>query len=389
MQPIPINSKINQSELPSPSGRGGEPMVRWGEGSPTNLYDLPYDELTTFVKQLGQPKYRAKQIWEWLYINFAQSFDEMTNLPKSLRETLKQSATLSTLTPVLAQHSSDEQTVKKLFQLPDGQLIETVLMGYDKRQTICISTQAGCAMNCVFCATGQMGFYRNLSVGEIVAQVTHFCRELADDDKHLTNIVMMGMGEPLHNYANTLTALDRITDATGINLGARKITISTVGLVPAIRKYADEQRQTPLAISLHAATDEERGKLLPVNRRWKIADLMAACEYYIEKTGRRLTFEWALINGENDTIEQATALSELLEGILCHVNLIPLNPTGGFDGGPSSRERVNAFQAKLAEYGVSSTVRVRRGIDIQAGCGQLRDRVIAEAYQEKGSKIDF
>lgn len=354
-----------------------------------NLYDFSLEELTNFVKQFGQPAYRARQIWEWLYVKYAQSFDEMTNLSKSLRETLKRSASLSTLKPVLTQHSSDEQTVKKLFQLPDGQLIETVLMGYEKRQTICISTQAGCAMNCVFCATGQMGFYRNLTVAEIVAQVTHFCRELADDGKHLTNIVMMGMGEPLHNYANTITALDRITDASGINLGARKITISTVGLVPAIRKYADEKRQTPLAISLHAATDDERGKLLPINRRWKIADLIDACNYYIEQTGRRLTFEWALINGENDTLEQATALGELLKGMLCHVNLIPLNPTGGFDGGPSSRECVNDFQAKLAEYGVSSTVRVRRGIDIQAGCGQLRDRVITEAYQVKGSKIDF
>ena len=354
-----------------------------------NLYDLTFEQLAALIKELGQPSYRAKQVWEWLYVNFARSFDEMTNLPKSLRGKLAERATLDVLAPALTQYSSDEQTVKKLFKLADGQLIETVLMGYDKRRTICISTQAGCAMNCVFCATGQMGFYRNLTVGEIVAQVVHFCRELADDGTHLTNIVMMGMGEPLHNYANTIAALDRITDDSGINLGARKITISTVGLVPAIRKYADEQRQTPLAISLHAATDEERGKLLPINRRWKIADLMEACDYYIEQTGRRLTFEWALINGENDTIEQAIALGELLEGMLCHVNLIPLNPTGGFDGGPSSRDRVRAFQDKLAEYGVSSTVRVRRGIDIQAGCGQLRDRVIAEAYQEKGSKIDF
>ncbi len=384
MQPIPLDTKIEQRQPPS-SAEGGA----GGAGTLPNLYDFTLEELTDFIKQLGQPTYRAKQIWEWLYINFAQSFDEMTNLSKSLRETLKRSATLSTLTPVVTQHSSDEQTVKKLFQLPDGQLIETVLMGYEKRQTVCISTQAGCAMNCVFCATGQMGFYRNLTVGEIVAQVTHFCRELSDEDKRLTNIVMMGMGEPLHNYANTIAALDRITAENGINLGARKITISTVGLVPAIRNYADEQRQTPLAISLHAATDEERGKLLPINRRWKIADLMAACHYYIEQTGRRLTFEWALINGENDTIEQATALGALLEGMLCHVNLIPLNPTGGFDGGPSSRERVDDFQATLSEYGVSSTVRVRRGIDIQAGCGQLRDRAIAEAYQVKGSKIDF
>jgi 23S rRNA (adenine2503-C2)-methyltransferase len=209
-----------------------------------------------------------------------------------------------------------------------------------------------------------------------VAQVLYFAHELAQTDEHVTNIVMMGMGEPLHNYNNTLTAVDRLTDETGFNLGARKITISTVGLVPAIRRYADEQRQTPLAISLHAATDAERDKLIPINSRWPIADLMDACRYYIEKTGRRLTFEWALISGENDTIEQARALGNLLHGMLCHVNLIPLNPTAGFSGGPSSKERVDVFQAELSHYGVSSTVRVRRGIDIQAGCGQLRDRVV-------------
>jgi len=186
---------------------------------------------------------------------------------------------------------------------------------------------------------------------------------------------MMGMGEPLHNYQPTLDAVDRLTDAKGFNLGARKITISTVGLAPAIRRYADEQRQTPLAVSLHAATDAERDKLIPINKRWPLAELMAACRYYTDKTGRRLTIEWALINGENDTIEQAQALGQLVQGMLCHVNLIPLNPTQGYGGRPSSRQRVEAFQQELAKYGVTSTVRVRRGIDIQAGCGQLRDRV--------------
>jgi len=219
-----------------------------------------------------------------------------------------------------------------------------------------------------------MGFMRHLNTGEIVGQVTYFARELAARGEHVTNIVMMGMGEPLHNYDNTLAAVDRLTDPAGLNLGARKITISTVGLVPAIRRYADEQRQTKLAISLHAADDVERSRLLPVNRRWPIAVLMDACRYYIEKTGRRLTFEWALIAGENDTEEQAHKLGQLLQGMLAHVNLIPLNPTAGYGGMPSSPERVERFQRALAEYGVGSTVRVRRGIDIQAGCGQLRDR---------------
>ena len=184
----------------------------------------------------------------------------------------------------------------------------------------------------------------------------------------------MGMGEPLHNYDNTLAALDIITDKEGFNLGARKVTVSTVGLVPAMRRFADEQRQIGLAVSLHAATDEERARLIPVANRWPISELMAAADYYIEKTGRQLTFEWALIQYENDTPEQARALGRLLRGKLCHVNLIPLNPTQGYSGGPSVKERVDAFQAELAGFGVSSSVRVRRGIDIQAGCGQLRDR---------------
>jgi len=341
-----------------------------------SLYELNLEELTQFVTDLGEPAFRARQIWQWLYQHYATDFDQMTNLSKALREKLAETAVIPILPVAFSQHSSDGQTKKVLFQLADGQTIETVLMRYEKRRTLCISTQAGCAMGCVFCATGQMGFFRNLSTGEIVGQVLHFARELAVEGEHVTNIVMMGMGEPLHNYQPTLDAVDRLTDENGFNLGARKITISTVGLVPAIRRYADEQRQTPLAVSLHAATDAERDKLIPINKRWPLAELMAACRYYTDKTGRRLTIEWALINGENDTIEQAQALGQLVQGMLCHVNLIPLNPTQGYGGRPSSRQRVEAFQQELAKYGVTSTVRVRRGIDIQAGCGQLRDRVM-------------
>ncbi len=343
--------------------------------NPINLYDLDFDELTQTITGLGQPKFRARQIWEWLYQRFAADFDQMSNIPKSLREKLGETAVLNTAQIIAAQDSSDGKTKKILTRLPDGQTTETVLMRYNQRRTLCISAQAGCAMGCVFCATGQMGFFRNLTVGEIIAPVLYFAHKLAAEGQHVTNIVMMGMGEPLHNYENTLKAVDRLIDPTGFNLGARKITISTVGLVPAIRRYADEERQTPLAISLHAATDAERDKLIPVNRRWPIAELMAACRYYIEKTGRRITFEWALIAGKNDTTDQAQALGRLVQGMLCHVNLIPLNPTKGYGGSPSSRERVDAFQQALKRYGVSSTVRVRRGIDIQAGCGQLRDRV--------------
>ncbi len=342
--------------------------------SKINFYDLSFAELEKITTDLGQRSFRAKQVWEWAYQKYAGGFEEMSNLPLSLRAELDGAITFGESTIVSEQDSNDRQTSKVLFRLPDGQLIETVLMKYEKRRTLCISTQAGCAMGCVFCATGQMGFFRNLSVGEIVGQVLYFARQLSQSEERVSNVVFMGMGEPLHNYDNSLEAVDRLVDPSGFNLGARKITISTVGLVPAIRRYADEQRQTPLAVSLHAATDEERGRLIPAGKKWPIAELMEACHYYISQTGRRLTFEWALIQGENDTQEQAAALGELLRGMLCHVNLIPLNPTAGFGGGPSGRERVDAFQQELTNYGVSSTVRVRRGIDIQAGCGQLRDR---------------
>jgi 23S rRNA (adenine2503-C2)-methyltransferase len=344
-----------------------------------NLYNLDLDQLTLLMQDLGQHDYRARQLWQWLYQRYADDYGQMTNLPASLRRELAETVSLDTWKVAARQGSSDGMTTKLLFQLSDGYFIETVLMRYDKRRTICISTQAGCAMGCVFCATGQMGFGRNLSVGEIVAQVLHFARELADDGVKITNVVFMGMGEPLHNYDNTVKAVDRLTHSEGFNLGARKITISTVGLVPAIRRYADERRQTPLAVSLHAATDRERKRLIPVARRWPLESLMEACRYYIQQTGRRLTFEWALIARENDTIEQAERLSLLLSGMLCHVNLIPLNPTAGYRGRPSDPSRVAAFQKTLAAGGVTSSVRLRRGIDIQAGCGQLRDRITTES----------
>ncbi len=340
-----------------------------------HLYDLSRPDLEALLQEMGQPRYRAAQVWEWLYRHHAPDIHTMHTLPQALRSQLAARATLEALKPVATQDSRDGQTRKFLFQLRDGAYIETVLMRYDERRTVCISTQAGCAMGCVFCATGQMGFGRHLTAGEIVAQVMTAVRQLAHSQERLTNVVMMGMGEPLHNYAPVMAALDRLTDADGLNLGARRITLSTVGLVPAMRRYADEQRQSPLAVSLHAATDEERNRLIPINRKWPLAVLMDACRYYIGRTGRRLTFEWALIQGENDTLEQATALGELVQGMVCHVNLIPLNPTRGYGGGPSSRERVAAFQAHLLTYGVTSSVRVRRGIDIQAGCGQLRERL--------------
>jgi 23S rRNA (adenine2503-C2)-methyltransferase len=341
-----------------------------------NLYELTLDELTALFATWDEPIFRAKQVWAWLYDNRVTSFDAMTNLAKPLREKLKAEATLGAL-EVVTEANSKDGTTKRLYRLHDGQLIESVLMPYDDdRRTACISTQAGCAMGCVFCATGQMGFARHLTATEIFEQAMRFAAELEAEGERLSNIVLMGMGEPFHNYDNTLEAIRRLM--TDLGIGARHITVSTVGLVPQIRRFADEGIQVKLAISLHAATDDERGALLPVNKRWKLDELLDACRYYIEKTGRRVTFEWALIRGENDTLEQAHALGALLQGMLCHVNLIPLNLTGGYGGKPSNPTAVEEFIATLEKYGVSATVRVRRGIDIDAGCGQLKSAVMKQ-----------
>ena len=340
------------------------------------VYDLSLPELTALLETWGQPGYRARQVWEWLYQHKVERFEAMTTLPKDLRARLDAELCIGSMEPVAELRSSDGRTVKRLLRLPDGQLIESVLMEYDgSRRTACISTQAGCAMGCVFCATGQMGFARHLTAGEIIEQALIFARQLEAEGERLSNVVLMGMGEPLHNYDATLEAIARLNDETGLNIGQRHITLSTVGLVPAIRRFADERLQVRLAISLHAATDAERSRLLPVNKRWPLADLIDAVRYYIDQTGRRVTFEWALIAGENDTVEQAVGLGKLLHGLMCHVNLIPLNPTEGYSGRPSDPARAEAFQAALKSYGVSSTVRVRRGIDIQAGCGQLKAEV--------------
>jgi 23S rRNA (adenine2503-C2)-methyltransferase len=345
---------------------------------PVSLYDLTLPELIALLAGWGHPAYRAKQVWQWLYQHKVPSVEEMTNLPKALRNQLKVNTQLGAM-QLVAEQTALDGTVKRLYRLEDGQLIESVLMAYeDGRRTACISTQAGCAMGCVFCATGQMGFARHLTNGEIVEQALCFARLLEAEGERLSNVVLMGMGEPLHNYDNTMQAIHKLNDPDGLNIGQRHITLSTVGLVPAIQRFAKEDVQVGLAISLHAATDAERSALLPVNKRYPIHELLDAVRQYIAITNRRVTFEWALIRGENDTPEQAEALGRLLKGIMCHINLIPLNPTGGYDGGPSDPARVEVFQTILDHYGISSTVRVRRGIDIDAGCGQLKTKVLKD-----------
>ena len=358
------------------------------------IYDLDFPALTNLLKEWNEPSYRVKQIWQGLYQHFWDSPEQFTNLPKPLREKLGESVTFSPFKVKVYQDSADGFTRKTLFELPDTNLIEAVLMRYGdpadnpqitasptgrgakNRRTLCISTQAGCAMGCVFCATGQMGFKRHLSSGEIIAQVMYYARMLREEDQSVTNIVLMGMGEPFHNYDNTMAAIDCLNDSEGYNFGARRFTISTVGLVPAIRRFADEKRQVNLAISLHAADDESRVSMLPINKKYKIDEVLDACRYYVNQTGRRITFEWALIHGVNDSPEVAKKLAARLKGLLCHVNAIPLNPTAGYHGKATDRGRAAAFKEALEQAGIPCTIRMRRGIDIQAGCGQLAGLVL-------------
>ncbi len=370
---------------------------------PTSLYDLTFDQLTAQFEAWKQPRYRAGQVWRWLYRQMAADFDEMTDLGKDLRARLKEHYVLGRYTAVAERASSDGWTRKWLLRLADGAEIETVLMEYDgARRTAFISSQAGCAMACSFCATGQMGFLRNLRAGEIVEQVIWVARALATNPQppatsdqppatsdqppatSLTNVVLMGMGEPLANYSNVLEAVRRMMapeSAGGFGLGARRITLSTVGLAPGIRKFAAEDLQVNLAVSLHAATDALRDELAPINRKYPLTELAHATREYIRKTGRRVSFEWALIDGVNDTPEQAEALVRYVTDVhdpeaegrhMIHVNMIPLNPTGGYRGRASHRVRAHQFSQVLTEAGIPNTTRLRRGIDISAGCGQLR-----------------
>ncbi len=335
---------------------------------------MPESELAALLASWGEKPFRAKQIRGWLYQRHAASFADMSDLPASLRDRLTAEASLGTL-EVDTEAISKDGTVKRLYRLHDGQLVESVLMPYQTlRRTACISSQAGCAMGCVFCATGQMGFARHLTSAEIFEQAWRYANELQARGERLSNVVLMGMGEPFHNYDAVVEVVRRLM--TDLGIGARHITISTVGLVPQIRRFAAEGLQVTLAVSLHEATDEARSALMPINQRWPLAELVSACRDYVQVSGRRITFEWALIAGKNDDGATAERLGSLLRGLDCHVNLIPLNPTGGYGGRPTEAAQVARFVEVLEAYGVPATVRVRRGIDIDAGCGQLKSSVL-------------
>jgi 23S rRNA (adenine2503-C2)-methyltransferase len=347
-------------------GATGSPL-----GKKPLIYDLDFEALASLMSSWGEPVFRARQVWTGLYRSLWDGPESFTNLSNTMRARLAGNFSFSHLSPLSSQVSSKGDTRKTLFLLPDQQAIEAVMMGYSHRQTLCISTQAGCAIGCVFCATGQMGFRRNLTSGEIIEQVLVYARQLKENRDKVSNVVLMGMGEPFHNYDATLNAIDRLNHPEGFNLGARRFTISTVGLVPQIRRFTQERRQVNLAVSLHAADDELRSSMLPINRKYPLSELMDACREYVQYTHRRITFEWALIRDVNDSPDQAHRLAALAGDMLCHVNVIPLNPTRRYSGQGTTRERASAFKAALESHGIACTIRLRRGIDIQAGCGQL------------------
>jgi 23S rRNA (adenine2503-C2)-methyltransferase len=342
-----------------------------------SLHDLTFDQLVRLLTEEGLRPAHAKTLWNTLQFRSLADPLSRDDLAPPLRRWLAAvlgSGAWTLDAPGIASDipSGDGLTRKTLLKLADGQEIETVIMGYEGRHTACISTQAGCAMGCVFCATGQMGFARHLRPGEIVAQVHHARRVLAESGRRLRNLVFMGMGEPLHNYDAVMAALDIITHTSGINIGPSKVSISTVGVVPGIRRMAEENRPYNLAVSLHAASDEERGAIVPANTKWPLADLMAACRDYNARTGRRIFFAWTLIAGVNDTPEHARRVAALLHGLDAHVNLIPLNRTAGYEGIESLDSAADVFHRILQDAGFPCTIRQRRGIDVAAGCGQLR-----------------
>ena len=340
-----------------------------------DIRSLNKSELTDILTERGHKRFRADQLYDWLHKKQVSSFDEMTNLPKSFIEDISSICYISVANIEKKLVSRYDNTIKYLFSLYDGEYVESVVMGYHHGYSMCISTQVGCKMGCTFCATGQGGFTRNLTASEMLGQIISAQKDLGI---RISNIVLMGMGEPLDNYDNVLRFLSLVTDNDGLCIGARHITLSTCGLVPKIYDLADSGFPVTLSLSLHAPYDELRSKTMPVNNKYPIKQVLAACKYYADKTGRRITYEYAMINGVNDSDRCAYALAQLIKGTLCHVNLIPVNPVQGTGYNPSKDKRMMSFVNVLSKYNVNATVRRTLGSDINASCGQLRGKKIKD-----------
>ena len=339
---------------------------------------LRLSELKTALTELGQPSFRAKQVYTWLHRG-VRSFEEMTDLPKSLRETLAEHYLLTAPVPILRKESQIDGTIKYLWRLHDDNCVETVLMRYHHGNTVCISSEVGCAMGCAFCASTIGGLVRRLSAGEMLDEVMF--TEL-DSGQPISNIVLMGIGEPLDNYDNVCRFLELVNSGEGMNIGMRHISLSTCGVVPRILELAESRLQLTLSVSLHAPDDETRSKIMPVNRRWSVDELLDACRVYYEKTGRRISFEYAMIRDVNDSPEAARRLLHKLKGLPAHVNLIPLNHVEESPLKPSERGVVLRFQKLLEDQGVACTVRRTLGSDIDASCGQLRKKHVQQALPD-------
>ena len=336
--------------------------------SKTDIKSMNEAELEALLKELGQPKFRASQLFKWLQSG-AESFESMTNLPLNLRETLESSCYIATVKPVKRLESKIDGTVKYLYELYDGERIESVFMKYEHGYTVCISTQVGCRMGCSFCASGLDGLFRNLTPSEMLSQIMYAAK---DNNVRVSNVVMMGMGEPLDNFDNSVKFLQLVSNENGLGIGLRHISLSTSGVVSGIKKLKEYNFPITLSISLHAPYDEIRSNMMKVNKRWNIAELLSACREYQKVTTRRISFEYALIEGVNDSEDCAKKLAQILKGIMCHVNLIPANPVKENSFKKPDKNKILKFQQKLTDLGVNATVRRTLGADIDASCGQLR-----------------
>lgn len=339
----------------------------------TDIKSLPLAQLTEKLEEMGEKKFRAKQMYQWMHVRLAGSFEEMTDLSKALRERCEQNFVYTSLEVVQVQESKIDGTRKYLFGLSDGNVVESVWMKYKHGNSVCISSQVGCRMGCRFCASTLDGLERNLTPAEMLDQI-YSIQKLTGE--RVSNVVVMGTGEPMDNYENLMTFIRMLTDENGLNISQRNVTVSTCGIVPRMRQLAGEKLQITLALSLHATTDEKRRRLMPIANKYSIIELMEACAYYFEQTGRRITFEYSLVGGVNDTDEDAAELTALARPLCCHVNLIPVNPIRERDYVQSTGARIQAFKNRLEKNKINVTIRREMGRDIDGACGQLRHKTI-------------
>ena len=341
----------------------------------TDIKSLNYNELVQYVESINEKKFRAAQLYSWMHEKLAESYDEMTNISDKLKDTLKEDTLYTSLKIVKMQESRIDGTRKYLFELYDGNLIESVLMKYHHGNSVCISSQVGCRMGCRFCASTIGGLVRNLTASEMLDQIYRISR---DTNERVSNVVIMGSGEPMDNYDNVIKFIELLNSERGLNISQRNITVSTCGIVPKIKELADLKLQITLAISLHAPNDELRKTMMPIANKYSIAEIMDACRYYLDKTGRRISFEYSLVKGVNDTKECANELIELVKGLNCHINMIPVNPIKERDYEQSEKNSIKNFRDMLERKGINATVRREMGRDIDGACGQLRQNHIDE-----------